>query len=86
MPRSGRHHRNWRSEASEKEVDLLRFIERYRAQHGYPPTLHEMANAGGWASITSVVVHLNKLQELGYITRQRHRARSIRVLKIPGAI
>jgi len=47
--------------------------------------MREMAIAIGWASTTSVVVHLNKLQELGYITRQRHQARSIRILKIPGA-
>ena len=85
MSAAGHHHRNWRAEPSEKELDLLRFIERYRAEHGYPPTLHEMAKASGWASVTSVVVHLNKLQELGYITRQPHRARSVRVLKIPGA-
>jgi len=81
MRRSGRHHANWRGEPSEKERDLLRFIDSYRAQHGYPPTLLEMAAACAWASITSVVVHLNKLEELGYVRRKRHQARSVSVLR-----
>jgi len=85
MTVSGCDHGNWRHAPTDKERDLLLFIRGYRRRHGYPPTMREMAIAIGWASTTSVVVHLNKLQELGYITRQRHQARSIRILKIPGA-
>jgi len=81
MSKSGRDHRNWRGEPSEKELGLLRFIERYRAERGYPPSVQEMADAGGWASITSVIRHLNKLEELGYVRRKRHQARSVSVLR-----
>ena len=81
MSISGRDHRNWRGEPSEKELDLLQFIRNYRAEHGYPPAFQEMADAGGWASNTSVIRHLNKLEELGYVRRERHQARSVSILR-----
>ena len=81
MSKSGRHHRNWHGEPSEKEHELLQFIRSYRAERGYPPSVQEMADAGGWASITSVIRHLDKLEELGYVRRQRHQARSVSILR-----
>jgi len=57
------------------------FIQTYMGQHGYAPTLREIA-AGCYISYTTVVRYLDRLEWQGRIMREPGRARSIRVVVV----
>ena len=52
------------------------FIERYRTQHEYPPTVREIGGAVGLASPATVHRHLVDLVEMGALERVPRRART----------
>jgi hypothetical protein len=55
---------------------ILDFIERYRTQHEYPPTVREIGGAVGLASPATVHRHLVDLVEMGALERVPRRART----------
>ncbi len=57
---------------------ILEFIKRYRAQHGYPPTVREIGAAVGISSPSTVHGHLVGLVEIGALERVPRRARARR--------
>jgi repressor LexA len=62
-----------------KVADLLDYIRQYIGANGYPPTIREMA-AGCDISSTSVVNnYLVILEKEGKISRDRGRARGLRL-------
>jgi len=61
-----------------RQAEVLAFLRRYIAKHGYAPTLRETAQALGIASTNGVSDHLRSLARKGYIERAAGRARSIR--------
>lgn len=63
---------------------ILRFIRAFTEQNGYSPVIREIGDAVGLSSTSSVAYQLGRLQELGYLTRQRRGYRTIRVT-IPAA-
>lgn len=54
-------------------------IREYTREHGYPPTLREIADCC-YVSRGNVIRHLDKLEAQGRIAREPGRARSIRIL------
>ncbi len=58
---------------------ILQFLESYTAEHGFAPSVREIAAATGLKSTASVQYHLNRLQEEGRI----HHGGGKRTLSLP---
>ena len=62
-------------------VDLVfDYICAYMVQHGYAPTVRTIGQACH-LSPSTVVYHLDKLEAWGWLTREPHAARSLRILR-----
>jgi len=72
MPDTG-HVLTWR------QRKILRFIREHVEHHGYPPILAEIGEAVGLVSVDSVAFQITNLEREGYLTREFHRPRSIRL-------
>ncbi|MDO4800338.1 MAG: repressor LexA, partial [Bacillota bacterium] len=59
---------------------VLNFIQQEVRSKGYPPSVREICNGVGLRSTSTVFVHLNNLQELGYIRRDPSKPRAIELL------
>jgi repressor LexA len=59
---------------------VLGFIHDYVLQHGYPPSVREIAQGVGLASPSSVQHHLAELESKGYVFRRRDTLRTIQVI------
>ena len=68
----------YRDNRSERIFD---FICRFTREHGFPPTLQEIAREEGFRSNSGVIRHLDKLEKWGWIERWHGNARSIRILR-----
>ena len=55
---------------------VLQAVESFWHSHGYSPTLREIAEAVGLASVSSVSYHLSCLQDKGYLSRDEGRPRT----------
>ncbi|PJF37230.1 MAG: repressor LexA [Candidatus Thermofonsia Clade 1 bacterium] len=64
---------------SEKQKAILRVIEEWIVQRGYPPTIRDIGNAVGISSTSVVNYNLNKLVEAGFVERSRTVSRGIRL-------
>lgn len=62
---------------------VLRVLHAWTSEHGYPPSVRELALQAGLASTSTVVHHLEILARKGYITRVSGQARAICV-RLPG--
>jgi len=60
--------------------DLYDFIEGYIGDHGYPPSLREIA-AACYLGRSTVLRYLTKLEAQGRIKRQDGKARSITLVR-----
>lgn len=66
-----------------KQAECLRVIERYIAEHGFPPSYREISAAMGWTSINCTSDFLAALERKGRIERPPgKRSRAIRVVGI----
>jgi repressor LexA len=70
-----------RNKLSERQRNILRFIETYGDQKGFPPTIREIGNATGINSTSVVNYNLNKLVTAGYLERTGRSSRGIRLIK-----
>ncbi|MDZ4770124.1 MAG: transcriptional repressor LexA [Chloroflexota bacterium] len=68
-----------KTKLSEKQRNILRFMELYVDQHGFPPTIREIGNAISIQSTSVVNYNLNKLTAGGYIIREPQAARGLRL-------
>jgi repressor LexA len=64
---------------SERQRGILKFIQRWSDEHGYPPTIREIGGAVGINSTSVVNYNLNKLVKEGYISRSKDVSRGIRL-------
>jgi repressor LexA len=74
---------------SDKHKRVLDVLERYTEQHGYPPSIREMCSRANISSTSVANYYLDRLEELGYIERDRRVSRGVRVIKSysePGVI
>ncbi len=61
-----------------KQTEVYNFLVR-ELSGGLPPTVREICSATGIKSTSSVHAILETLEEYGYITRDRHNSRAIRI-------
>lgn len=62
---------------SDTRMKILDFISDYTGNYGYSPSIREICQNVGLKSPSSVHMHLEKLKEDGYITRDSGKTRSI---------
>ena len=66
-----------RGRKGEKQHEILTFIHEQVSERGYPPTVREICNATGLASTSTVHGHLSRLEDQGFIIRDRSKPRAI---------
>lgn len=64
---------------SEKQRAILKVIQKYLNERGYPPTIRDIGSEVGITSTSVVNYNLNKLVEGGFITRSKDVSRGIRL-------
>ena len=60
-----------------RQEQILHYIETYKQEYGYAPSVREIGKGVGLASTSSVHAYLKKLQEQGLIEKQDGRPRTI---------
>ncbi|MFE3253670.1 LexA family protein [Streptomyces sp. NPDC059209] len=67
------------SEPTERQVQILRAVRSWIADHGEGPSVREIADLVGLSSTGSVAYQLARMEALGMIGRTDRRWRSIRL-------
>lgn len=65
---------------TEKQLAILEFISLEVSTRGYPPSMREIGDAVGLASLSSVTHQLGRLELAGYIRRDPKRPRALEIL------
>jgi len=66
---------------TEKQQNLLSYIEAFLEDHGRPPSFEQMMEAMGLKSKSNIHRLIGALEERGYIKRLPNKARALEVLK-----
>ena len=67
------------SRLTQRQQQVLTYIEEAMTERGYPPSVREIGEAVGLASPSTVHSHLSTLQKLGYLRRDPTKPRAIEV-------
>jgi repressor LexA len=73
-----------RDELTDRQKEVLAFIQESIGARGYPPTLREIGERMGIRSTNGVNDHLKALEKKGYLAREDLKSRALRPLKLPG--
>jgi len=65
---------------TKKQREVLDFIKKYVASHGYPPAIREICAGLGLSSPATVFTHLKKLEDQGLIRKTNSKFRTIEIL------
>lgn len=65
---------------TERQKDILDFVKKYSAEHGYPPAIREICKGVNLSSPATVFVHLKNLEQAGYIKTTSNKFRTIEIL------
>ena len=65
---------------TKRQQEIVDFIKRYSARHGYPPTVRDIGKAVGLASSSTVHQHLSNLERFGLLRRDPSKPRAIELL------
>lgn len=68
------------SELTKRQKDVLDYIKKYIADHGYPPAIREICKGVNLSSPATVFVHMKNLEQLGYIKTTSNKFRTIEIL------
>lgn len=71
---------------TQRQFQLLKFIQQFMQEHGVPPSFEEMRAALGLRSKSGIHRLISGLEERGYIRRLAYRARALEVVKPPVAV
>jgi repressor LexA len=63
-----------------RQNDVLNFIKKYSAMHGFPPAIREICEGVGLSSPATAFVHVKNLQDAGYLKKTNNKFRTIEVL------
>jgi len=66
---------------TEKQLEILHFIQSFRETTGYPPTLREIGKHFGISSTFGVKRHLDALVKKRYLNIESYASRGISILK-----
>jgi repressor LexA len=64
---------------TKKQKELLAFIEKFIAEHGYSPSYREIMGGCDYNSVATVSLHVNNLIKRGHLNKRDHSARSLEV-------
>ena len=67
-------------ELTSRQRQILDFLHAYRARQGYAPTLQDIADAFGMASLNGPRKHLAALEAAGFLTLAPGSARAVRLV------
>jgi len=70
---------------TKKQRELLNYIERFIAEHGYSPSYREIMTGLNYTSVATVALHINNLIKRGHLRKRDHSARSLEVAIPTGA-
>jgi repressor LexA len=66
---------------TDRQKEILSFIEQFRSESGYPPTLREIGKKFGISSTFGVKRHLDAFVKKGYIAVESNASRGISYLR-----
>ncbi len=66
---------------SDRHRNIMEYLTVFQDKNGYSPSIRQIGENIGVKSTSLVDYYLNFLQEMGYIVRDDHVSRSIRILK-----
>ena len=70
---------------SKRQQSMLRFMQRYTHDRGFPPSIREIGEECDIGSTSVVNYNLNKLVDAGYIQRSGKVSRGLRIIRsVPG--
>ncbi len=78
--------RKSKKDLSLRQRRILSFIQDFMAEKGYLPSLREILRACGISSTSVVDYNLQRLEEMGYMKREKKISRGIGLLKSDGAV
>lgn len=64
---------------SERQKRIVEFLIEYVEENGYPPSIREIGAAAGISSTSVVSYNLKRLEEKGYISRDREVSRGLKL-------
>ena len=71
---------------SEKHKKVLDVLGKYNEEYGYPPSIREICTEANISSTSVANYYLDRLEELGYIERDRKVSRGLRLIKEFGEV
>lgn len=66
---------------SDRHKKILEYLDEYQNLNGYPPSIREIGERTGITSTSVVNYYLAQLEKSGYIERESHISRGIRLVK-----
>ncbi len=63
-----------------RERELLEFLAQFQRQHGYSPTLKEMATATGHKAVSTIHAIIRALVEKGYVQKVDGNSRVLKIM------
>ena len=70
-----------KKQLTDRQEEILLFIEQFRDSNGYPPTLREIGKKFGISSTFGVKRHLDALVKKGYLTVESNASRGLSSLR-----
>lgn len=71
-----------KNQLTDRQKEILDFIQKFISDNGFPPTLREIASNFGLASTFGVKRHLDALKKKGYLKIESFASRAITLNKI----
>jgi repressor LexA len=68
------------SRLTQRQKEILTFVQRYADTHGYPPSVREIGQAMGLTSSSTVHSHLEALSRKGFLRRDPSKPRALEIL------
>lgn len=68
------------TEITKRQDEILTFIKKYTATHGYPPAIREICKGVGLSSPATVHAHIKNLEKAGYLKNETNKFRTIELL------
>ncbi|MEG1506312.1 MAG: transcriptional repressor LexA [Bacilli bacterium] len=65
---------------TKRQLDVLNYIKKYSADHGYPPAIREICKGVGLSSPATVFVHIKNLEKEGILKSTSNKFRTIEIL------
>ena len=65
---------------TKRQNDVLKYIKKYTAAHGFPPTIREICKGLDLSSTATVFVHIKNLEKNGYVRTSDNKFRTLELL------